>query len=79
MVSKAFGAQDTGYAMASSDGKIMMTTVYGTRRGAIVNWLCCSGFRVSADTSDQLIEHAYQSLSGLYGVEVVEVEVRVIS
>jgi N-acyl-L-homoserine lactone synthetase len=41
------------------DGEIDLRTVYGTRRGAMVNWLSSNGWIITRNMPDDAIEKAW--------------------
>lgn len=47
-----------GWAVVQNN-RIDPATVYGTRRGAIVNWLVTQGYFVSSAMSDDIIERIW--------------------
>lgn len=67
-------AKTFGYAIKSRLGGIDAKTVFDTKRGAVVNWLC-SNARVSVtnNDSDDAIFQAFRTLAGPAGATCVKV------
>jgi hypothetical protein len=58
-----------GWAVVQ-DGEIMLSTVYGSRRGAMVNWLITNGWMILKHTSDDEIEAAWTMATAIEGKDV---------